>query len=80
MQRARRRTDQEITRLFQMPFHPNIGDPQFVDGFNAVVDAFGIKEGFTERRRILIATGDTLAPQMAGPAIRAVADRVRAVP
>ncbi len=36
-----------------------------------MVDAFGIKEGFTERRRILIATGDTLAPQMAGPAIRA---------
>ena len=26
---------------------------------------------FTERRRILVATGDTLAPQMAGPAIRA---------
>ena len=40
-------------------------------GFNAVVDAFGVKEGFTERRHILIATGDTLAPQMAGPAIRA---------
>ena len=54
-----------------MPFHPNIGDPHFVEGFNAVVDAFGIKEGFTERRRILVATGDTLAPQMAGPAIRA---------
>jgi GT2 family glycosyltransferase/glycosyltransferase involved in cell wall biosynthesis len=71
LQAARRRSDQEIFRLFRMPFHPNIGDPQFVDGFNAVVDAFSVKEVFTERRRILVATGDTLAPQMAGPAIRA---------
>jgi GT2 family glycosyltransferase/glycosyltransferase involved in cell wall biosynthesis len=71
LQAARRRSDQEILRMFRMPFHPNIGDPEFVDGFNAVVDAFSVKEVFTERRRILVATGDTLAPQMAGPAIRA---------
>lgn len=71
LQAARRRNDQEIMRLFRLPFHANIGEPHFVDGFNAVVEALGVKEGFTERRRILIATGDTLAPQMAGPAIRA---------
>jgi GT2 family glycosyltransferase/glycosyltransferase involved in cell wall biosynthesis len=71
LQLARRRNDQEILRLFRLPFHPNIGDPEFVDGFNSVVEAFGIKDVFTERRRILVATGDTLAPQMAGPAIRA---------
>ncbi len=71
LQLARRRSDQEIVRLFRLPFHPNIGDPRFVSGFDAVVEALGVRKGFTERRRILIATGDTLAPQMAGPAIRA---------
>ncbi len=71
LQRARRRNDQEIVRMFRLPFHPNIGDPEFVDGFDAVVEAFGVKDVFTERRRIVVATGDTLAPQMAGPAIRA---------
>jgi GT2 family glycosyltransferase/glycosyltransferase involved in cell wall biosynthesis len=71
LQRLRRRNDQEILRLFRMPFHPNIGDPRFVESFGAVVDALDVESVFTERRRILVATGDTLAPQMAGPAIRA---------
>src|SRR5262249_51461524 len=71
LQTARRRSDQEIMRLFRLPLHPNIGDRAFVDGFNDVVDALGVREVFGERRRILVATGDTLAPQMAGPAIRA---------
>jgi glycosyltransferase involved in cell wall biosynthesis len=71
LQQARRRSDQEIMRLFRLPLHANIGDPAFVDRFDAVVAALEVEEVFAERRRILVATGDTLAPQMAGPAIRA---------
>ena len=71
LQAARRRNDAEIIRLFRLPMHPNIGDPHFVDGFRDVVEAFDVESVFTERRRIVVATGDTLAARMAGPAIRA---------
>ncbi len=71
LQAARRRNDAEIVRLFRLPLHPNIGDPHFVDGFRAVVEAFDVEAVFTERRRIVVATGDTLAARMAGPAIHA---------
>jgi GT2 family glycosyltransferase len=71
LQAARRRTDAEIVRLFRLPMHPNIGDPHFVEGFREVVEAFDVEAVFTERRRIVVATGDTLAARMAGPAIRA---------
>ena len=77
---ARRRNDQEILRLFRLPFHPNIGDPRFVDGFGAVVDAFDVESVFTERRQILVATGDTLAPADGRARDPGLADRVRAVP
>lgn len=71
VQATRRRADHEISRLFKMPLFPNIGDPAFVANFDAVVDAFGVRELFTPRRRVLVATGDVLEPKMAGPAIRA---------
>jgi glycosyltransferase involved in cell wall biosynthesis len=71
LQAKRKRTDQEILRLFRLPLHPNIGDPHFVEGFEATVDALGVRDVFTARRRIVIATGDVLHPRMAGPAIRA---------
>jgi GT2 family glycosyltransferase len=71
VQARRRRADFEITRLFKMPLFPNIGDPRFVADFDAIVDASGVRELFTPRRRVLIATGDVLEPKMAGPAIRA---------
>ncbi|HZJ27773.1 MAG TPA: glycosyltransferase [Acidimicrobiia bacterium] len=71
LQSARRRTDAEIVRMFRLPLHPNIGDPHFVEAFDDVVEAFDVPAVFTERRRIVVATGDTLATRMAGPAIRA---------
>src|SRR5207249_1148037 len=64
LQARRKRTDQEILRMFRLPLHPNIGDPRFVDGFKATVDALGVADVFTERRRIVIATGDVLRPKM----------------
>ncbi len=42
-----------------------------MEGFRAAVDAFGVAAEFSGRRRILVVTGDTLRPAMAGPAIRA---------
>ncbi len=77
---ARRRTDQEITRLFRMPFHPNIGDHRFVDGFDAVVDAFGVEEAFTERRRILDRDGRHARAADGRAGDPRLADRVRALP
>lgn len=71
IQRDRRRSDHEILRMFKLPLFANIGNPEFVHPFNAAVDAFGLAGMFSERRRILVATGDVLEPRMAGPAIRA---------
>ncbi|HEV3225585.1 MAG TPA: glycosyltransferase [Acidimicrobiales bacterium] len=71
LQAHRKRTDQEIVRLFRLPLHPNIGEPRFVEGFNGTVAALDVDDVFTSRRKIVIATGDVLRPQMAGPAIRA---------
>jgi len=71
LQRDRRRPDDEILRLFRRPLQANIDDASFVAGFDSAVDAFGLERPFSERRRILIVTADTLRPAMAGPAIRA---------
>ena len=71
LQARRRRSDDEILRLFRLPLHPNIADPPFVEGFTDVVSAFALDAPFTRRRKIAIATGDSLTPRMAGPAIRA---------
>ncbi len=71
VQARRRRPDAEILRLFQRPLQPNIEVPYFRAGYDAVVDALGVPEVFSRRRRIVVATGDTIRPAMAGPAIRA---------
>lgn len=71
VQAQRRRTDAEILRLFGEPLQPNIAAPEFLATYQAVVGAFGVKEAFAGRKRIVVATGDTVSRQMAGPAIRA---------
>jgi GT2 family glycosyltransferase len=71
IQALRRRPDTEILRLFRRPLQPNIQTPYFQRGFDAVVDAFEVEDVFTRGSRVLVATGDTLRPAMAGPAIRA---------
>ena len=71
LQERRRRPDHEIMRLFRRPLFPNVGIPYFHEGFGNVLSALGIDDAFGERRRIVVATGDTLEPAMAGPAIRA---------
>lgn len=71
LQETRQRTDAEITRMFRLPLHPNIDNPYFLEGFAATTEAFGVDRPFSPRRKIVVATGDTLRRKMAGPAIRA---------
>ena len=71
LQAARRRADHEITRLFRLPMFSNVGDPEFMASFSAVVDALGVDRIVSQRRRIAVLSGDVLEPRMAGPAIRA---------
>ena len=71
LQARRTRDDASIMALFGRPLQPNIDAPGFVGPYDAAVEAFGVESAFQRRRRILVATGDTLAPKMAGPAIRA---------
>ncbi|GAA2242238.1 glycosyltransferase [Herbiconiux moechotypicola] len=70
LQAARRRTDGELFRLFGEMIHPLFGGPGFLTGFRTIVEAFEI-EAVTERRRILVITGDALGEKMAGPGLRA---------
>jgi glycosyltransferase involved in cell wall biosynthesis len=71
LQAARRRADHEITRLFRLPLFSNVGDPEFTASFSAAVDALGVEQIVSNRRRVVVLTGDVLEPKMAGPAIRA---------
>jgi GT2 family glycosyltransferase/glycosyltransferase involved in cell wall biosynthesis len=72
IQRTRVRSDAEIVRMFGRPLQPNIDAPEFVRDFRTVSEVFGVEGPFQGRRRVLVLTGDTLAPRMAGPAIRAL--------
>lgn len=71
VQAGRRRPDTEILRLFRSPFQANIPQPGFVQALDAVQEAFDVRSVFARRSKIVVATGDTLAERMAGPAIRA---------
>lgn len=71
IQESRVRSDAEIEPLLVWPLHPNVPTPDYREGFDAVVEAFRLEEAFSGRRRIVIATADTLTSRMAGPAIRA---------
>lgn len=68
LQDERRRTDQEILRLFGDPLAPD-GAP--AGALEAVAVAFGLRDRFGSRRRIAVVTADSLTAKMAGPAIRA---------
>ena len=71
VQALRRRGDAELLPLFRDPLEPLLGGKRFLDGYQAVVAAFGVDEVFGTRRRILVATEEPLTDRMAGPAIRA---------
>ena len=71
MQKSRARTDQDLLPLFRRMLEPAYADPRYLEGHQALVEAFGIEEMFSSRRRIVVITGETLSAKMAGPAIRA---------
>ena len=68
LQAARRRTDQEIVRLFGDNALSATGPP---GASHAVAEAFALADRFGVRRRIAVVTADSLTTAMAGPAIRA---------
>jgi glycosyltransferase involved in cell wall biosynthesis len=71
VQESRQRTDQELFRTVRMSIEPDLALPAFAEGFEETVQRLGVAERFGPRRRIVVATCDTLTPKMAGPAIRA---------
>ena len=73
LQAARQRSDKDLLPLFRQMMEPAYSDPRYLEGHRAIVEAFQLEQEFSPRRRIVVATGDTLAARMAGPAIRAVA-------
>lgn len=71
VQAARRRSDRDLFPLFRQALEPAEGDPGYLKGYRAVVEALGIEQHFATRRRVVVVTGDPLTAKMAGPAIRA---------
>ena len=71
IQRTRVRGDAEIVRLFRTPFLANIPLPAYRQAVDDLVSVFALESQLSDRRRVVVATADTLAPRMAGPAIRA---------
>jgi GT2 family glycosyltransferase/glycosyltransferase involved in cell wall biosynthesis len=71
LQHQRVRTDQDLLPLFRRMLEPAYADPRYLEGHQALVEAFGIEDMFSSRRKIVVITGETLSAKMAGPAIRA---------
>jgi GT2 family glycosyltransferase/glycosyltransferase involved in cell wall biosynthesis len=70
LQAERRRSDTELLPLFRQALEPAYAHPRYEAAHRVLVEAFGIEEAFSTRRKIVIATQETLSARMAGPAIR----------
>ncbi len=70
IQSTRVRSDREVGLLFGNVDEPAYPIPAYQKGYASIVSALGILDA-SERRRILIITGDPIGERMAGPAIRA---------
>jgi GT2 family glycosyltransferase len=71
IQARRKRDDKDLVPLFRQMIEPAYPEARYLEGHASVVQAFGIDEHFSSRRRIAIVTGEPLSAKMAGPAIRA---------
>ncbi|AZI58527.1 glycosyltransferase [Nakamurella antarctica] len=71
LQSSRKRSDADLMRLFGDSMRSMQSDARTLQGYQSIVEAFGVADHLQQRRRILIVTGDRLSKQMAGPAIRA---------
>jgi GT2 family glycosyltransferase/glycosyltransferase involved in cell wall biosynthesis len=71
LQEQRQRSDLELAPLFRQAIEPAFPLPAYLKAHGELVDLFGVDRLFANRRRIVVITGDPLAPKMAGPAMRA---------
>ncbi|HEX2118535.1 MAG TPA: glycosyltransferase, partial [Acidimicrobiales bacterium] len=71
LQTERRRSDTELLPLFRQALEPAYAHPRYETAHRILVEAFGLERAFSTRRKIVIATQETLSARMAGPAIRA---------
>ncbi len=71
LQQARRRRDVDLFPLFRQPMEPAYPIPRYLTAHADLVEAFGVEEHFSSRRRIVVVTGEPVGAKMAGPAIRA---------
>ncbi len=73
VQAKRRRTDAELLNLFREAMEPAYPWPNYLDGYQKIVNAFNIEQNFKrEKKRVLVVTGEPLGENLAGPAIRAL--------
>lgn len=72
IQGARKRSDAELFPLFRQALEPAYPYPSYVAAHSALAEAFGVREHFQRRRRVVVVTGEPLGTKLAGPAIRAV--------
>ncbi|MGH9264775.1 MAG: glycosyltransferase [Acidimicrobiales bacterium] len=71
LQTERRRSDTELLPLFRQALEPAYAHPRYETAHRILVEAFGLERAFSTRRKVVIATQETLSARMAGPAIRA---------
>ena len=71
LQARRRRSDIDLFPLFRQAIEPAYPFPSYLEAHRHLMEAFGVEEIFTRRRRVAVVTGEPLAERMAGPAIRA---------
>jgi len=73
IQSRRRKTDGELLALFREAMEPAYPWPNYLSGYQKIVEAFKVEENFKrEKKRVLVVTGEPLSKNLAGPAIRAL--------
>lgn len=70
-QADRRRPDAEILGVMGPALRPDLADADFADTHAAIVARHPATARFGGRRRVVVATADSITAKMAGPAIRA---------
>jgi len=71
IQASRQVSDAAIAPLFGDLFRATSMVPGYADAWREAIEAFDLGDSLIRPNRIVVITGDTLSPQMAGPAIRA---------
>jgi GT2 family glycosyltransferase len=70
IQSKRVKTDKDVFRLFGDAYKPLFENGYFLEGFEAISEAFGVEQPM-QRTKVLVITGDALGEKMAGPGMRA---------